>query len=59
MSETGEFRLQFDTSLTSQLYQWLGWHVTVSDRFLSNPVPGREKNDVLLTTGVRVSFGKE
>jgi len=58
MSDTGEYRLQFDTSLTSQLYQWLGWHITVSDRFLSNPVPGREKNDVLLTTGVRVNFGR-
>ena len=58
MSQTGEFRLQFDTSLNSDIWKWLGWHVTVSDRFLSNPVPGREKNDVLLTTGLRVSFGK-
>lgn len=59
MSNTGEYRLQFDTSLTTDVFQWLGWNVTFSDRFLSNPVPGRLKNDVLLTTGVRVVFGGE
>lgn len=59
MSDTGEYRLQFDTSVTSDLWEWLGWHVTLSDRFLSNPVPGRQKNDVLLTTGLRMSFGRE
>ncbi len=58
MSQTGEYRLQFDTSLNSDIWEWLGWHVTVSDRFLSNPVPGRQKNDLLLTAGLRVSFGK-
>jgi hypothetical protein len=32
--------------------------VTASDRFLSNPIPGRQKNDLLLTTGVRVNFAR-
>lgn len=59
MSNTGEYRLQFDTSLTTDIFKWLGWNLTVSDRFLSNPVPGRQQNDVLLTTGVRVVFGAE
>jgi len=31
--------------------------VTVSDRFQSNPLPGIKKNDLLLTTGIRVTFG--
>ncbi|MCB1018789.1 MAG: DUF481 domain-containing protein [Bryobacterales bacterium] len=59
MSEVGEARMQFDTSLTTDIFKWLGWNLTFSDRFLSNPVPGRQKNDVLLTTGVRMIFGKE
>ena len=59
MSETGEFRMQFDTALTTDIFRWLGWNLTFSDRFLSNPVPGRQKNDLLLTTGVRMVFGKE
>ena len=59
MSDTGEFRRQFDTAITTDIFKWLGWNITFSDRFLSNPVPGRQKNDVLLTTGVRVVFGAE
>lgn len=56
---TGEYRLQFDTGLVTDVFRWMSWNVTFSDRFLSNPVNGREQNDVLLTTGVRLVFGKE
>jgi hypothetical protein len=28
----------------------------VSDRFLSNPVPGRQRNDLLYTTGIGINF---
>jgi hypothetical protein len=59
MSETGEYRMQFDTGLTTDIFKWLGWNLTFSDRFLSNPIEGRQKNDVLLTTGVRMVFGAE
>jgi putative salt-induced outer membrane protein YdiY len=59
MTETGEFRMQFDTGLTTDIFKWLGWNLTFSDRFLSNPIPGRQKNDLLLTTGVRMIFGNE
>jgi putative salt-induced outer membrane protein YdiY len=58
MSETGEFRLNFDTSVIVALGSRLGWHVTFSDRYLSNPVPGTKSNDVLLTTGLRMGFGR-
>ena len=59
MTETGEYRLQFDSSLVTDVFKWMAWNITVSDRFLSNPAPGRQRNDVLLTTGVRVIFGDE
>jgi putative salt-induced outer membrane protein YdiY len=59
LSQTGEYRLQFDTGLVTDLFRWMSWNVTFSDRFLSNPVNGREQNDILLTTGVRLVFGKE
>jgi len=58
LSNTGEYRLQFDSVLTTELATWLAWHFTFSDRFLSNPIPGVKKNDVLITTGVRFSFGE-
>jgi putative salt-induced outer membrane protein YdiY len=59
LSQTGEYRLQFDTGLVTDVFRWMSWNVTFSDRFLSNPVNGREQNDILLTTGVRLVFGNE
>ncbi|MGE0883381.1 MAG: DUF481 domain-containing protein [Blastocatellales bacterium] len=58
LNETGEYRMNFDTSLVTNLNRWLSWQVTFSDRYLSNPVPGAKSNDVLLTTGIRLSFAK-
>jgi putative salt-induced outer membrane protein len=54
----GTYRLNFDTSLVTALRRWLAWQATISDRFLSNPVPGRWKNDILFTTGFRLTFTK-
>jgi putative salt-induced outer membrane protein YdiY len=58
MTTTGEYRINFDFGAVTAVNKWLGFHVTASDRFLSNPVQGRQRNDVLLTTGVRLSFAK-
>ncbi|HEY2930963.1 MAG TPA: DUF481 domain-containing protein [Acidobacteriota bacterium] len=57
LSETGEYRLAFDASAVTQLGRQLGWQVTFSDRYQSNPIPGIKKNDILLTTGIRLTFG--
>ena len=59
LSETGSYRLNWDSSGIIKLNTWLSWEVTLSDRFLSNPVIGHRKNDVLLTTGLRLSFSPE
>jgi putative salt-induced outer membrane protein YdiY len=58
LSETGQFRATFDSSLVTKLSKWLDWHVSLSDRYLSNPVDFAKKNDVLLTTGLRLSFNR-
>jgi hypothetical protein len=58
LTRTGEYRLNFDLSTVTALKKWLGWHVTASDRFLSNPVFGRQRNDVLISTGLRVTFAR-
>jgi putative salt-induced outer membrane protein YdiY len=58
VSNTGQYRYQFDTSAATKLKNWLSWQVTFSDRFLSNPLPGLKQNDLLLSTGVRLTFGK-
>jgi putative salt-induced outer membrane protein YdiY len=58
LSETGEFRVTFDFGLVTNLSRRLGWHVTFSDRYLSNPVLGTKQNDLLLTTGIRLTFAR-
>jgi putative salt-induced outer membrane protein YdiY/small nuclear ribonucleoprotein (snRNP)-like protein len=58
LSDTGNYRYQFDASASTKLKNWLSWQITFDDRFLSDPLPGLKKNDLLLTTGVRLTFGK-
>ena len=56
ITESGACRFVFDTSAVASLNKWLAWHVSFDDRYVSNPVPGAESNDILLTTGLRVNF---
>jgi putative salt-induced outer membrane protein len=58
LSNTGEYRMNFDISGVTAIHKWLSWQLTISDRYLSNPVVGRKKNDAIFSTGARVSFGK-
>jgi len=58
LSETGEYRFQFDATAATKLKSWLSWQLTVADRYLSNPLPGLKTNDELLSTGLRLTFGK-
>src|SRR2546426_9781120 len=53
LSELGEYRINFDLGAVTTLKKWLSWQLTVSDRYLTNPIPGRKHNDVLFTTGIR------
>jgi putative salt-induced outer membrane protein YdiY len=56
LSYGGEYRINFDLGAEISLNKWLSWQTTISDRYLSNPVIGRLKNDLLLTTGFRIRF---
>jgi putative salt-induced outer membrane protein len=58
LSHTGQYRMTFDSTVTTKLSDWLNWQLSLGDRYVSNPIPGIKKNDLLLTTGVRVTFGK-
>jgi hypothetical protein len=58
LSETGEYRFNFDLGANTRLARWLTWNLALSNRLLSNPVPGRQKNDLLYSTGIGVVFGR-
>jgi putative salt-induced outer membrane protein YdiY/small nuclear ribonucleoprotein (snRNP)-like protein len=57
LSEGGEYRINFDTSLVADITRRIGWQITISDRYLSNPPGGAKQNDLLLTTGLKVRLG--
>ena len=58
LSHPGDFRSQFDTTLVTQFKAWLSWQVTFSDSYINYPPPGLKANDLLLSTGLRVAWGK-
>lgn len=57
-SQPGEYRLNFDMGANTQLTKWLTWNTTVSNRYLSNPVRGRQNNDFIYSTGFGVTFSR-
>ena len=58
LSSTGDYRINFDATATTKLKNWLGWQVTFSDRYISNPPLNLKGNDLLLSTGLRLTFGR-
>jgi hypothetical protein len=56
LTNTGIYRVNFDMGLSTKLLKWLSWNLSVSDRYLSDPAPGRKTNDFFYTTGLGVSF---
>jgi putative salt-induced outer membrane protein YdiY len=56
LSDTGQYRVNFDLGASTQVVKWLSWNLSVSDRYLSNPAPGRKTNDLLYTTGLGINF---
>jgi putative salt-induced outer membrane protein YdiY len=58
VSNSGNYRMNFDTTYATAVKKWFSLQFTVSDRYLSNPVPGRKTNDVLYSAGVRLTFAQ-
>jgi putative salt-induced outer membrane protein YdiY len=58
LSSTGDYRVNFDATATTKLNTWLGWQITFSDRYISNPPLNLKGNDLLLSTGLRLTFGR-
>lgn len=58
LTDGGEYRMIFDSTLSADVTKRIGWFVTVGDRFNSAPVFGAQKNDFLFSTGLKWSFGK-
>jgi putative salt-induced outer membrane protein len=58
LSATGQYRMNFDISAVAAIKKWMSFHLSASDRYLSDPLPGFKDNDILFTTGLRFIFAK-
>jgi hypothetical protein len=58
LTDTGNFRINGDLSAATRVTKWMNWTLTVSDRYLHHPAPGKKTNDLLYTTGVQIKFAE-
>jgi putative salt-induced outer membrane protein YdiY len=53
LSQSGEFRIRATAGVELRVTDLLAFTFLVSSRYLSNPLPGHKKNDLLISTGLR------
>lgn len=51
------YRITFNSVFSTAISKWLGWQFSLNDNFISNPPTGIKGNDLLLSTGLRLTFG--
>lgn len=58
LNDTSQYRFALDAGMVTQVKKWIGWQVTLSDRYITNPpILGTKSNDVVLSTGVHLVLG--
>jgi len=57
LNQNGNYRGTFNLGLASKFYRALTWNLNFGDIYNSEPVPGKKDNDLLLTTGLGITFG--
>jgi len=57
VSNTGQYRFSLDSHAVTKLNHWLGWQMSFGDLYVSNPPVGVKNNDLILSTGLRLTFG--
>ena len=57
LNSAGNYRGTFDFASVTKISKWFGWQNSFEDVYVSNPPAGKKQNDIILTTGLNVSFG--
>jgi putative salt-induced outer membrane protein len=55
-AKPGAYQGTFLVNVVTKVSKWLGWQNQFSDIYVSNPPIGTKRNDVVLTTGLNVTF---
>jgi putative salt-induced outer membrane protein YdiY len=59
LSDISQYRFSLDAAWLTKFNKWLGWQVTAADRYITNPpILGTKSNDLILSTGLNISFGQ-
>jgi Protein of unknown function, DUF481 len=59
LSDISQYRFSLDAGWVTKFNRWLGWQVTLADRYVTNPpILGARSNDLILSTGLNLSFGQ-
>jgi hypothetical protein len=53
---TSDYRATFDFGTVTKINKWLGWQNAFGDVYVTNPPPGKKKNDIIFTTGLHIAF---
>ena len=56
LTDSGEYRTTLNLGFVTKLNKWLGWQNSFGDIYVSNPPASKQKNDLLLSTGLNFSF---
>jgi len=56
IQNTSDYRFTFTLGTVTKISKWFGWQNQFGDIYVSNPPVGAKKNDLLLTTGLNISF---
>jgi putative salt-induced outer membrane protein YdiY len=52
-----QYRISLDSAFVAKFNKWLGWQVSVSDRYVTNPpIIGTKSNDFVLSTGLNIAI---
>jgi len=58
LNSLGDYRGTFNFASVTKISKRFGWQNSFSDVYVTNPPIGKKQNDVILTTGLNVSFGE-
>lgn len=58
LNSLGDYRGTFNFASVTKISKRFGWQNGFSDVYVTNPPFGKRQNDVILTTGLNVSFGQ-
>jgi len=56
LQSTSDYRATFDFGTVTKINKWLGWQNAFGDVYVTNPPAGKKRNDIVLTTGLNISF---